>query len=194
MGVPCGPGIPGPWAGSAEYEYAWRGEGMLSVTQSHWRWACTGGYSVEGGCDIHPPFSCCPPTFLRAEIMSQWSHSVATLLLSLEPFITGNPLPTSSCHSRHFFFDRIIREKASTISRNQVKHCEFFTLFLNALCLPGRDMLRIIDNNGGQFFSFVFPAKERHPVLAISESSGFKGISQESPMSRCVLICIDGLC
>ena len=24
-GVPCDPGIPGPRAGSAEYEYAWRG-------------------------------------------------------------------------------------------------------------------------------------------------------------------------
>lgn len=154
----------------------------------HW------GLLHRGGLWCPPPFSRCPPTFLRAEIMSQWSHSVATLSLSLEPFITENPLPTSSRHSSHFFFDRIIREKASTTSRNQVKSCKFFTLFLHALCLPGRDMLRIIDNSGGQFFSFVFPAKESHPVSAISESSGFRGISQESPMSRCVLVCIDGLC
>lgn len=153
-----------------------------------------GGPLHRGGLWHPPPFSCCP---LLSSGQKSWASD--HILLQLFYLVWSHSLleihsPTSSCHSRHFFFDRTIREKARTISRNQVKHCKFFTLFLNALCLPGGDMLRLIDNNGGQFFSFVFLQKERHPVLAISESSGFKGISKESPMSCCVLVCIDGLC
>lgn len=153
------------------------------------------GSSSEEGCDVHISSS----AFLGAEIRGQWSHSFATLWLCLEPFNTGIPLPTFLHHSSHFLFYKIIRDKANN-SRQQVKHCKFSSLLLTALCLTGRNtqfcraMLGTIEDSSGQLFLLVCPAKENYPVMAISGSSGLKGISQESSMKSCVLVCKDGIC
>lgn len=114
-------------------------------------------------------------------------HILLQLFDCLEPFDTGILFPTFLHHSSHFLFDRIIRDKVSTISRQQVKHCKFSSLLLTALSLTGRNtqfcraMLRTIEDSSSQLFLLVCPAKENHPVMAISGSSGLKGISQESP-------------
>ena len=41
-------------------------------------------------------------------------------------------------------------------------------------------MLRTMDDSSGQLFLLVSPAIENRPVRVIPESSGLKGISQES--------------
>lgn len=163
---------------------------MLSIIQSHWCWACTGGYSIEGGCDVYPP----SPAVLLLLSSGQKSWASDHILLQLFSLVWSHSL--LEIHSPLSHVTPVTSSLIESLERKQVQSLEtkFLTLFLNELCLPGRDMLRVIDKNGGQFFSFVFLAKESHPVLAISESSGLKGISQEPPMSRCVLVCIDGLC
>ena len=106
---------------------------------------------------------------------SVWSHSILEFYFPLSCII---PVISYLINSL---------ERKQTISRHQVKHCKFSSLLLTALSLTGRDtqfcraMLRTIEDSSSQLFLLVCPAKENHPVMAISGSSGLKGISQESP-------------
>ena len=143
------------------------------------------GNSTETGYDVHISSS----TFLGAEIMGQWSHSFVTLWLWSHSILEFHFPLCGIIPVIHYLIKSL--ETKQTISRHQVRHCKFSSLLLKALSLTGRNtqfcraMLRTIDNRGGQLFSLVCPAKENHPVMVISESSGLKGFPRSLHVKLC---------
>ena len=150
---------------------------MLSIIQSHWCWACTGGYSTEGGCDVYPP----SPAVLLLLSSGQKSWASDHILLQLFSLVRSHSL--LEIHSPLSHVTPITSSLIESLERKQVQSLEtkFLTLFLNELCLPGRDMLRVIDNSGGQFFSFVFLAKESHLSWPYQNLQALKGSLKSLP-------------
>ena len=154
---------------------------MLSPS-SHRPWTCPGAAPQRGA--VMSTSLLLPSSGQKSGASD---HILLQLFDCLEPFDTGILFPTFLHHSSHFLFDRIIRDKVSTISRQQVKHCKFSSLLLMALCLwkehpvPCRAMLRTIEDSSSQLFLLVSPAKENHPVIWFQSLQALKRFPRSLP-------------